>query len=429
MKWISKWLEGTWIVEGAFVADPDDVKRITIASDWSPLREYERIIEEEPLAVYGDLLHILQRSDLNVVNVECTLGTAGEPIPKAGPNFRGSERAVCSLTDVPFHVACMANNHVMDFGPDSLQSTLDILKQNGLFTIGAGMTGDEAARPLLLEIGNTKLAIINFAEGEACCSIDNGPGAYGFEPAAVSRQVQALKQEADLVIVIFHGGREYTPMPPDYVVSSLRLIAESGAAAVIAHHPHVPQGIEIYRDVPIVYSQGNFVFWQDADSFYRHVGYLVHLDVGDRQVIRMEITPYLIQKEGLSVMTGDVRTGFLKSMQRLSGLLADNRQISQVWNAYIDSRDVQGLARILNRSLTQLMVEPQVGAANLLNWFFTPAHREMFVRGWRRAANEQMGDSPQWARDLVTHWLNCRFSEGLELCKMNTVGKIIYREY
>jgi poly-gamma-glutamate synthesis protein (capsule biosynthesis protein) len=45
-------------------------------------------------------------------------------------------------------------------------------------------------------------------------------------------------------------------------VIQLRALARRGADAVIAHHPHVPQGVEWMGNVPIVYSLGNFVFMQ-----------------------------------------------------------------------------------------------------------------------------------------------------------------------
>lgn len=263
------WTNGICYVSDAAPEVPAMKKsaRMTIASDWLPRGPHEQLIEENPLAVYGDLLPLLRSSDLNVVNVEGGIGDSGHPIVKSGPNLRMTERAVRSLVEAPFHVGCLANNHILDYGTDNLRNTLNILRKEGLQTVGAGLNGAEAARPLINDLGASKVAIINCAEGEACRSLHNGPGAYGFETTALVRQVRELKQEADIVLVIFHGGREYVPLPPEYVVDGLRAAADAGASAVIAHHPHVPQGIELYGNVPIVYSQGNFVFWMDKHPF------------------------------------------------------------------------------------------------------------------------------------------------------------------
>src|SRR5690606_3107085 len=116
---------------------------------------------------------------------------------------------------------------------------------------GGGLNKEEVEAPLFLDAGGTKLAIVNFAEGEGCRSVNGSPGAHGFDPATAGDVIRSAKRQADVVIAIYHGGREYSPVPPPYVVSRLRMAAEGGADAVIAHHPHVPQGIEIYNGVPI----------------------------------------------------------------------------------------------------------------------------------------------------------------------------------
>ncbi|WP_158301965.1 CapA family protein [Paenibacillus mesophilus] len=390
--------------------------RLTIGSDWLPSRGYELKSGDDPLSVYGDLLPLLRNSDLNVINVETTLGSHGQPIPKAGPNFRAEESAVRSLTAVPFHIACMANNHIMDYGPESLRRTLEVLREAGLKTVGAGLTGEEAARPLHIEIGGITAAIINCGEGEACCSIDNGPGANGFKLPELTRQIRHEKTRSDHVLVIFHGGREYAPMPPEYVVDGLREMAEAGASAVIAHHPHVPQGIEIHNGVPIVYSQGNFVFWQDDDAFYKHTGYLVHLDVHKSGISKLEISPYVIERNGLSLMTGQLKAGFLQTLRTVSELLADPHSVRAVWNAFVDSVGLTGMKRNLEALLADMAGNTETSAARLHNLFFTPAHRELFMNGLKRASRGELGDSPEWAKTLVSHWQKCRYDEGVLLC-------------
>ncbi|MDF2725768.1 MAG: CapA family protein [Paenibacillus sp.] len=416
------WSNGTWQFGNKEPQHEKETIRLTLGSDWLPQRAYELKSGDDPLAYYGDLLPLLRQSDLNIVNVETTLGSAGEAIPKAGPNFRCDEDTVRALTEAPFQVACMANNHIMDYGPDSLRRTLEVLQEAGMNTVGAGMTGEEAAKPLFVQVGDQSIAIINFAEGEACCSIDNGPGTYGFDPEAVERQVAELKNQADHVLVIFHGGREYAPLPPEYVVSGLRRVAEAGASAVIAHHPHVPQGLEIWNGVPIVYSQGNFVFWQEVDSFYRHTGYLVHLELRKAGVAKLELSPYVIERHGLSLMQGSLKAGFLQALRTVSELLADPSAVRAVWEAFVDDVGLNGMARTVQSTLKELETNPEAGAARLHNLFFAPAHRELFLNGLKRASYGNLGNSPQWAKTLVKHWQSCRYEEGKQLCEASAPG-------
>jgi len=44
------------------------------------------------------------------------------------------------------------------------------------------------------------------------------------------------------------------------MVKQYRFYAENGADAIVGHHTHCIGGYEIYKDVPIIYSLGNFLF-------------------------------------------------------------------------------------------------------------------------------------------------------------------------
>ncbi|TBL81809.1 CapA family protein [Paenibacillus thalictri] len=410
------WNEAVWTEGGHLRTEADEAAeagsaggkhhyRITVASDWAPLRGHEAIMVERPLDIFGDLLPLFRESDLNIVNVEAVLGDHGQPILKDGPCLRGDERAVQGLVEAPFHVACLANNHTCDYGPEGLRHTIDVLHKAGLHTVGAGMNGEEAAKPLLLQAGAVKLAVVNFAEGEACRSVNGSPGAHGFDPHTAALRIHEAKQQAEIVLAVYHGGREYTPMPPVYVVEGLRKAAEAGASAVIAHHPHVPQGMEFHHGVPIVYSQGNFVFWQENDLYYRHVGYLVHLDFAGDRLVKLELSPYTIGREGLSLLAGKDKEYLLSQLQHISRLLTEPKAVKMAWDAFVDRVGVQGMVARLQSDLDMIAQDTPAGAARLYNMFFTSAHNELFLNGLKRAASGEAGASPEWAKELVERWM------------------------
>ena len=89
---------------------------IIVASDWAPIRALEPVIRRDPGAVYGDMLPVLRAADLRIVNCECALTAARKPVWKSGAVFKGLPAHVAGLTAVPFEVACLANNHVFDYG-------------------------------------------------------------------------------------------------------------------------------------------------------------------------------------------------------------------------------------------------------------------------------------------------------------------------
>jgi len=385
--------------------------RVTVASDWAPLPYYQPLMRRDPEAVYGDLLHLLKEGDLNVVNVECVLGNAGAPIPKAGPCLRADAGFVSGLVAAPFHIATLANNHSMDFGPESLEETLSVLRSSGLQCLGAGKTGDEASEPLIVERGGLRLAILNCGEGEACASLDNGPGASRLDVPARILQIQELRRRADAVIMIVHGGREHTPAPPPYFVGALRQFAEAGADAVIAHHAHVPQGMEIHGHVPIVYCQGNFVFRPSHDLHYTTVGYLAHLDFSPEGLAGFFITPYKMAPQGLERLKGEALAEFVDELETVSRLLKDPTAIRQMWDAFGDVRGLQNLTGTIQSVLSDFAENPRSAAARLHNHFFAPAHREYALHNLQRVVNGTFGDSPGWAQKLVRRWMQRKIGE------------------
>ena len=387
--------------------------RMTLAGDWAPIRDLGEVMLADPEGVYGDLLPVLRGADVRVANFECVLGDCGRPIPKGGPNLRAPESAARSFAVAPFDVACMANNHTRDYDDESLAHTLELLRAAGVQTVGAGMTAEEAARPVFLTVHGIRVAILDCAEGEECRSRGGGAGGYGFEPDLLAEHVMALKDSgaAQVVVVVFHGGREHTPMPPPYVVEGLRLIAEAGADAVIAHHPHVPQGIEMCGDVPIAYSLGNFCFWQSSELFFRRSGYLVHLDFAGDVLERASITPYLIDADHVRVMPEDVRVPFMEDLRKVSELLADEDAVLAAWDAFIDSHGPDSFLASCKSVLRAAETDRVQAAASLLNVLRTPAHHGFYLRACERVTRGEEDTAPTWARTLVNRWTTLRYDE------------------
>ena len=393
------WNTGTYLSDST---QPPEV-RVTVAGDWAPILGFADRLIEDPQAVYGDLLPDLQHSDLRIVNLESPLTDSERPTWKDGPNLRGRPAAIAGLTAVPFDVACLANNHVFDFGPGGFEDTTRLLSQAGISTVGAGLSPQVAFAPLVVPVKGMRLGIVNFCEGEDYTGARDGPGVFGWEVERAAHTVQTLANEVDTVIVIAHCGREHTPLPPPYVVEAFRRIAEAGAHAVIGHHPHVPQGIEIHGGCPILYSVGNFVFDQSVDLFYRKAGYLVELHLSGSD-LGFRLIPYRIGAHGLQKMVEPTRRWFLDRLRQASEPLGSAQDVRAAWAAFIDQRGEEGLQAELARMVTGQELSRKQWAA-LRNRFVTPAHRELWIEAATRAIEGQMGQAPEWARDLVEEWL------------------------
>lgn len=79
-----------------------------------------------PEYVWGNVLPILLKTDINLINLETTLTTSTHVVPKTF-NFKALPSQVQSLKAARIDVANLANNHILDFGPEGLFETIQTL--------------------------------------------------------------------------------------------------------------------------------------------------------------------------------------------------------------------------------------------------------------------------------------------------------------
>jgi poly-gamma-glutamate capsule biosynthesis protein CapA/YwtB (metallophosphatase superfamily) len=204
---------------------------------------------------------LLRRADIAIGNLECPLTTEGQPIGKRF-TFRAHPRHAEGLAWAGFDILTVANNHLLDFGREGLVATLETLQDNGLASVGAGLSDEEAHRPVIREVKGRKLAFLSYAatRWKGSPEVPSEEEIAFAELTTIRRDVQQAREQADLVVVVMHLGTEYQAYPDDEQLAVSRTAIEAGACLVIGHHPHVVQRTASYGQGFIAYSLGNFVF-------------------------------------------------------------------------------------------------------------------------------------------------------------------------
>jgi len=401
------WNSGSWSDTSAGHADVS----LCIAGDWAPIRAFQKIIENTPDAIYGDLLPLIQSADLSIANLEAPLSDGGAPVTKSGAVFKGKRKHVKGLTAVPFDVVTLANNHMFDYGLSAFKESLEVLEQNHIKYTGAGMSEKDAGSPLVIDIKGLKIGIVNFSEGEDLTAAAGGPGVMGWDLAAVTRTIRALKNTVDFILVISHCGIEYIPFPPPYVSDAFKQIAESGADLVIGHHPHVPQGISFHNNVPICYSLGNFVFYQETDLKFRKLGYMVTVGLKKNALVSLELVPYKIHPKGLSLLDDLESDAFFEKFKDISQPLGDPEQLEDTWNGFLDHYGARGFFSEISMIMEKFGQDPAKGAAMFRNRLTTLQHYHHWKDFMTRMVDGTLESSPKWARNLTQEWLTARIDQ------------------
>ena len=186
---------------------------------------------------------IFEADDLTIANLEGTFTNSTSRVDKTYA-FKGPAEFVNILTSSSVESVTVANNHSRDYGPQSLTDTKATLDAAGVIHFGYDETS-------VVDVNGIKVGLIGIYE-----LIDHIGRAQ-----QVKDHIAKVKSEgADVVIVIFHWGIERDAAPNSHQTMLARLAIDEGADLVCGHHPHVLQGIEVYKGKNIVYSLGNFCF-------------------------------------------------------------------------------------------------------------------------------------------------------------------------
>jgi len=235
-------------------ANLDKHRLITLIAtgDVIPARSvnYEMSIRNDYTFPFLKTYGFTRAADLTLINLESPL-ISGCAVTNYGMSFCGDPRVVAGLTLAGVDVANLPNNHIGNYGVAGIQETEQHLTDAKIAWDGFGHT-------VYKKVKGVTFAFLGYnAVGELV------------DLTEMSKEIRQARKRADIVIVSFHWGREYTSIPltaPGIADQDPRMIAhlavKAGADVVVGNHPHWVQGIELYRGKFIAYANGNFVFDQ-----------------------------------------------------------------------------------------------------------------------------------------------------------------------
>lgn len=201
------------------------------------------------------------KHDFVFANMESPISSRGEYVKGKPFTFEVDSRNAEYLKDVKLDVVSLSNNHLLDYGLKGMYDTISYLDDWGIVHTGAGRNLAEARRPAVLSFGHTRIYILAYCERppKEFYAEEGRPGTAPLVIDDIIKDVREHKTRGNIVLVSLHWGIELSNHPrPDQVETAHRII-EAGADGIIGHHPHCPQGIEIYRGKPVIYSLGNFI--------------------------------------------------------------------------------------------------------------------------------------------------------------------------
>lgn len=199
---------------------------------------------------FAEMADFFAEDDVTVVNLEGALADSDNfEVTSKTYRFRGATDMTNILTLASIEACNMGNNHSYDFGRAGYHST-----QAALDAADIGRFGEKEV--YLFEKGNVKIAFLGLNTTD-----------YYSHREWFRQEIPRLKAEegVDAVVFTFHVGHEYAEHHIARQEQYAQNAIDAGADLVIMHHPHVVQGMDVYKNRSVFYSLGNFCFGGNKD--------------------------------------------------------------------------------------------------------------------------------------------------------------------
>jgi len=245
---------------------------------------------DDPDSIFAYVTSTIKSADIAFCQLETNYSERGLVLPQARVPCRAHPRNAPSIRKAGFKVVSFASNHHLDWGPDALLDTIEVMKKTGVNLIGVGKNIEEARKPQIIDCKGAKIAFLAYSSilpmgywadvNRPGCVPMRGwtlyeqiehdqPGtpprihsfAHEDDKAAMVEDIKKAKAQADLVMVSMHWGIHFTEAEiAAYQKEIGHAAVDAGADVILGHHAHILKAVEIYKGKLIFYSLCNFAF-------------------------------------------------------------------------------------------------------------------------------------------------------------------------
>ena len=152
-----------------------------------------------------------------------------------------------------------------------------------------------AINGIIVEEKGTKIGILAFSrvipDAKWYATKNRAGLVSGYDPYVneMTKRIAEMKKEVDIVVLSIHWGVERSTTPRKQEINLAEKAIDSGADIVVGHHPHVLQGIQVYKGKPIFYSLGNFVFNSGSKAGTNTM--IAQVKIGNKKIQGINIIP------------------------------------------------------------------------------------------------------------------------------------------
>ena len=253
---------------------------------------------DDPKTIFTHVVDVLHSGDILFGTCDQAYSEKGYPYISPTHILRPDPNNVSALIYAGFNVVSLANNHSMDYGPEALFESVNIIRKAGIEVVGVGRNIVEARKPSILEVKGNRVGFLAYgcvgpelaqATKDKAGHVpmrawtiyrqpDYQPGnppqiitlAYKDDLAAMEDDIRRLKSQVDVVAVSFHWGVHFIPeIIPMYEFEVGHAAIDAGADVILGSHAHILKGIEVYKGKVVFHGLNNFAAETKGKLFER----------------------------------------------------------------------------------------------------------------------------------------------------------------
>lgn len=237
--------------------------------------------------MYDLIKPIVSKYDIAYYNQETILG-GKELGVNDYPTFNSPQEVGDAMIDAGFNLVSLASNHTMDSGERAVLASREYWdSKEGVLAVGSYASEEDRNKIRIAEANGITYTMLNYTYGTNGIRVPSGKEylvnvwptdldlndverdtKYQVYKETVKKDIDAVRDKVDILMVAMHWGVEYTHIPTEYQEDMAKYLASLGVDIIIGAHPHVIQPVTWIDDTLVIYSLGNFISAQYQDQNY-----------------------------------------------------------------------------------------------------------------------------------------------------------------
>lgn len=299
---------------------------LVASGDFICARDFDKTVEKHgPDYSFIKAKEHFEKADIVFANLECVVSDNAKLRSKNPKhiNYNAPSTVIPAIKNSGFDIFSIANNHTYDLGASGLKDFRKHLEQSNLLFGGAGKNYKEASKPLIMKVNGLKIAFLFYnATGTNFCA---GEKKAGYNCMPFYKKKKALKKlkkdlkkvrKADLVFLSIHWGKNYKEEPTDKQVEFAHAAIDAGVDAILGHSSHIFQGVEVYKNKPVIYDMGD-VFLRRKDGWDSR-SFFFNINIKNTKFQSLELFPIFINDAQIRLADGKIAKEIISRFIKMS---------------------------------------------------------------------------------------------------------------